>query len=162
MSFKQCSVCGQTKPIEQFRKRRAGGAYTSRCKPCDAARQTQWRAKHRSYNAEYYAQNRDSEARRFAQYYFGQRSVLLPKLRERASLRRATVLQATPPWVDHSALASFYIEADRMTRETGVPHEVDHIIPLQGREVRGLHVPWNMQVIPRSENRSKSNKVTTT
>ena len=38
-------------------------------------------------------------------------------------------------------------------------NEVDHIIPLQGQFVSGLHVPENLRVIPRSINRSKRNKV---
>lgn len=44
-----------------------------------------------------------------------------------------------------------------MTHKTGIRHEVDHIIPLQGRTVSGLHVETNMQVITRAENRAKWN-----
>lgn len=46
-----------------------------------------------------------------------------------------------------------------MTRETGIAHEVDHIYPLQGRNVCGLHVETNLRVITRSANRKKNNRV---
>lgn len=74
------------------------------------------------------------------------------------SARRAARLQATPPWVKKSEILTFYAEARRLTKETGIPHEVDHIHPLRGKNLSGLHVPWNLQVIPRVENRKKHNR----
>lgn len=73
--------------------------------------------------------------------------------------RQIAKLQRTPPWADLEAIAEIYREAQRITAETGIPHEVDHIYPLQGRTVSGLHVSWNLQIIPRSINRSKGNKL---
>jgi 5-methylcytosine-specific restriction endonuclease McrA len=46
-----------------------------------------------------------------------------------------------------------------MSRATGVRYAVDHVIPLQGEEVCGLHVPWNMEVITQDDNLKKSNKL---
>jgi hypothetical protein len=66
--------------------------------------------------------------------------------------------RAMPSWADRDALAMFYVEAERLTLQTGVPHEVDHIVPLQSEFVCGLHVPANLRVIPRSTNRSKRNR----
>ena len=60
--------------------------------------------------------------------------------------------------VNQNHIEWFYKERDRLAELTGVPHHVDHIVPLQGRNVCGLHVPWNLQVIPAHENLSKSNK----
>lgn len=71
---------------------------------------------------------------------------------------RAAKIQATPQWADHDKIQKFYEEADRMSKETGVPHEVDHIYPLQGELVCGLHVHQNLQVITQKQNRSKGNK----
>ena len=64
----------------------------------------------------------------------------------------------TPSWADTEAIETIYRQAQRMTKETGVPHDVDHVIPLQGKLVSGLHVVENLAVIPRFANRSKSNK----
>lgn len=66
--------------------------------------------------------------------------------------------QRTPAWADKKAIAAVYEHAARVTRETGIPHEVDHIVPLQGDLISGLHVHQNLQVITRSENRSKQNR----
>jgi len=72
--------------------------------------------------------------------------------RERAKVaaRKAAKLQRTPSWSDLGAIAGFY---------EGCPegHEVDHIIPLRGKTVSGLHIRENLQYLSIEENRSKSN-----
>lgn len=72
--------------------------------------------------------------------------------------RRAQKLQATPGWADLKAIEAIYVEAKRLTEETGVQHEVDHVVPLNGKNVCGLHVEWNLQILTWAANRSKSNK----
>lgn len=76
-----------------------------------------------------------------------------------SSARRAGLDSATPAWVDRKAIREVYAEAARLTKQTGIKHEVDHIVPLRGREVSGLHVHWNLRAIPHFENRAKGNKV---
>lgn len=66
--------------------------------------------------------------------------------------RRAKKLSATPKWVNFNEIETIY-------KNCPEGHEVDHIIPLQGKNVSGLHVPWNLQYLTISENRSKGNKV---
>ena len=75
--------------------------------------------------------------------------------------RRAAQLQRTPKWLTESDLRIIeakYSLAAMFTRETGIIHHVDHIIPLQGKKVSGLHVFSNLRVIPGEENVKKSNK----
>lgn len=76
-----------------------------------------------------------------------------------ASMRRRLIQNlATPPWVDHSAIAEIYRQCRARTVETGVLHHVDHIVPILGRTVCGLHVAWNLRVITADENQRKSNR----
>ncbi len=75
--------------------------------------------------------------------------------------RQAAQLQRTPAWLtdaNFKAMLVFYEEAKSLTEQTGVKYEVDHIVPLLGENVCGLHVPWNLQILTQSENRSKGNK----
>jgi 5-methylcytosine-specific restriction endonuclease McrA len=65
--------------------------------------------------------------------------------------------RATPPWVKSSDFDAIYNEAKKISIETGINHEVDHIIPLKGEYVSGLHVPQNLQIITESENGKKFN-----
>lgn len=75
-----------------------------------------------------------------------------------AAWRRAARI-ATPPWADFEKITAFYVEARRLTEETGIEHQVDHIVPLQGRGVRGLHVHTNLRVVTASENNKKRNRL---
>jgi excisionase family DNA binding protein len=65
---------------------------------------------------------------------------------------------ATPKWADRKAIARIYLECRQKSRLTGTPYHVDHIIPLQGRNVCGLHVETNLRISQKVENMRKSNK----
>lgn len=76
--------------------------------------------------------------------------------------RRAKKRKATPEWLtraQHTKMRALYAEAARLTAETGIKQHVDHIVPLKGRTVSGLHVPWNLQILPASLNQKKSNRL---
>lgn len=78
-----------------------------------------------------------------------------------ASKRANGKLKRTPPWLDeldHQLIQCYYAWSAHLTKTTGIPHEVDHIVPLQGKLVSGLHVPWNLQVLTEDENRLKWNR----
>jgi hypothetical protein len=82
------------------------------------------------------------------------------KLANRTARYRSKKLQRTPSWLtdtDKWMIEEAYDLAALRTRITGVVWHVDHIIPLQGELVSGLHTPYNLQVIVGKINQSKSN-----
>ena len=76
--------------------------------------------------------------------------------------RRERFKEATPAWTTKEMrrqIRQKYLEAQELTKTTGIRYEVDHIIPLINDNVCGLHVPWNMQLLPKTDNLRKSNKL---
>jgi hypothetical protein len=79
------------------------------------------------------------------------------------AIRRSIQSQRTPKWLtkeQRAQIEKYYAEAIRLTQTLGELYTVDHIVPLRGRTVSGLHVPWNLQVMKGSENFQKNNKFT--
>lgn len=72
--------------------------------------------------------------------------------------RRSRKKQAIAPWADLKAIEDIYTQAFELTNNTGVPHEVDHIYPLQSKYMCGLHVETNLQILTREQNRAKGNR----
>lgn len=97
------------------------------------------RAAASAYRKQHYAQNRA--------YYL-----------EGARRRKLTNKQATPRWANLGAIRALYAEARRLSGETGTPHHVDHIVPVNSSLVCGLHTEANLQVVPAAENLKKSNR----
>lgn len=72
--------------------------------------------------------------------------------------RNAGAKQATPGWADQTKIRAVYKAARLITEATGISHHVDHIIPLNGKTVSGLHNEFNLQVLTKTENLKKHNK----
>jgi 5-methylcytosine-specific restriction endonuclease McrA len=84
------------------------------------------------------------------------------KVRTAKSLREKRHQQATPKWLKQrhkKEIRAAYEGAILMTELMGEKYVVDHIVPLNGKTVCGLHVPWNLRVITEKENTAKSNKL---
>ncbi len=79
-------------------------------------------------------------------------------VKQRRHLRDSLVVpQQTPKWANRFFISEIYDLARRRTKVLGVPHEVDHVIPLRGKTVSGLHVETNLRVVPSAINRAKGN-----
>ncbi len=72
-------------------------------------------------------------------------------------MKNGIIARARPNWcLRNSDIVAIYKEAARQ-RSLGFSVEVDHIVPLVSSIVCGLHVPWNLQIIPIKEHKPKSN-----
>ena len=115
------------------------------------------RERHRTHSARYYEANRD-KALAAVRKWMAARPGLGAAYVQR---RRSAKVNRTPNWLtsaDFKTIEGFYAEAARLSNATGVQYVVDHYYPLRCKTVSGLHVPLNLQVIPATDNRRKSNR----
>ena len=122
-----------------------------------------------------YQENRESILEEKKNYYLRNRDKILEQKRLYRKLNRAgrNALEAkrynskkrrTPGWLTKDQLdniKSYYWLAQDLFKISGQTYHVDHIVPLQGNNVCGLHVPWNLQVLPSDINILKSNSYET-
>ena len=159
--MKTCSKCKDSKPLDSFYKDMTKkDGHTSYCKVCSAKR-----------SKAHYADNKEAVIKRTADWYannkeyrqeYRRKHYLENKGQYNASinLRRAAKLQATPSWLTEKQLHDItviYTACAKVSERTGKPHHVDHVVPLQGENICGLHVPWNLAIIPAKMNLAKSN-----
>ena len=129
IDHKKCSQCGLILKASKFSANRAGLQFS--CKQCNKEYRDQNKEKIKKYRKEYYCNNKSL-------------------FRAHSAKRRAAELKRTIfPW-QQEEIIDFY-------RKCPAGFHVDHIIPLQGKLVSGLHVLSNLQYLPASENLKKSN-----
>lgn len=78
-----------------------------------------------------------------------------------AATVRAKRIKRKPRWIKdvfEDEIKIWYRRAKILKQFTGQLWEVDHIVPMNGKKVSGLHVPWNLQLLTKKQNRDKSNK----
>jgi hypothetical protein len=114
------------------------------------------RAAHAIRMAEHYAKNSEMYKARSARWKAENRDRWNAKCMERHTQK----LRACPNWLsddDHWMIQEAYDLAQLREKLCGGKWHVDHIVPLRGKTVSGLHTPWNLQVIPASINCAKRN-----
>ena len=168
--YKTCGKCKEEKLFSEFfRDNSKVDGFRTDCKICRKEYQRVWRELNKetvaTYMQDWYVENRESilnyrelNKDKISNYYKKNRD----KYNSHAAKRRASKLNATPKWLttqDIDSIQSLYNLAKELELKFNTSYHVDHIIPLISDKVCGLHVPWNLQVIPAKENLSKSNKL---
>jgi hypothetical protein len=147
---KRCSGCKEIKPVVDFSPKgfNVDGSqrYNSKCKPCRNA----------DYK-KYCEENKEKRLESSRAYYARNKKKHLHLVR----MRQLRVKNATPNWLTEDQkqqIEYFYWLCDDLYKTAGEKYEVDHIVPIKGKNVSGLHVPWNLQILPQDLNRSKGNR----
>jgi hypothetical protein len=161
--MKHCNKCNTAKPFTGFYKNKSKkDGYASICSACNKVLSNCWKEQHsaenRLYNTQWQQQNKDKKLHNHKKW----RQSNPNKVSSYTALRRAVKLQATPKWLKeehYKQIESFYWLAKLQCELTDSKYEVDHIVPLKGKTVCGLHVPWNLQILTERENRFKSNRI---
>lgn len=179
---KSCTSCKNVKPLSGFvRNKNTPDGFHKWCKDClregkrrsYLKKKAQYNAKSRAYfkenraqvlaiNAKWRNENPELMSQYVAKYRGSEKGKATRRIDNRKRyesgyrkawnfVRRRGIEKATPDWVDRKQLVEFF-----KNRPQG--YHVDHIVPLRGKNVCGLNVPWNLQYLPASENLRKSNK----
>lgn len=154
---KTCSYCGEAKDIGLFYARH--GKARPECKSCTLAvnKATITREAKLKGQRSYRSKNKEQLNKKHQDYKKANRALC------NASWMKyhASKLNATPAWLSNKHLEEIqgvYLLAKECELLSGDMYHVDHIVPLQGENVCGLHVPWNLQVLPADINMSKGNR----
>lgn len=185
MDSKACAACREVKTLDNFAPHKSGtlGRY-SYCRSCVRLRNiayysankerekarvrldklknagrvkssmSKWHRDNVDREREYFRRNADNLKAKAAEWKRANKD----RVYASGKARRIRKRKAMPTWANIEKMTEFYRKARILTEETGIPHEVDHIYPLQSKWICGLHCANNLRVITRSENRSKSNK----
>jgi len=183
--MKKCSKCNFEKELtEYYRKKGAKDGYQPHCKACDNTRNKmrmktdRYRQARASYMEKYQEIHKEEIKKWFRSYYqarkdkyadrnrvwikenkerwreiqreYFQTSKRKGKHRVNQARRRAIKLRAT--------LSGFDAQIAEIYSKCPEGYHVDHIVPIRGKEVCGLHVPWNLQYLPALENIKKGNR----
>lgn len=168
--MKICSKCNIAQHVSNFTKKKdSKDGFSNICKVCkkkydkERRKDTKFLKKEKErlqkYDRKEYLKNWRFENRKHIQLYektyrLSNRSLLNSK----NARWRAARKQACPSWADLDKIKVLYEKAKWLESLTGLKYHVDHIIPLQGENVCGLHCWNNLQILEQSVNCSKGNK----
>jgi hypothetical protein len=169
--LKRCGSCCESKPFSDFHVRKASwDGLAFKCAECVRRASREWRERNPGafkawyldnreerveYSRQWSAENPELKARLYLEWYKKNPDKVNALIAKRAAAKK----RALPAWANLEAIEAIYAEAARLTKETGIRHEVDHIYPLQGKWACGLHCEANLQILTKVENIRKSNRM---
>jgi len=163
MADLRCYICKGSFPTNFFNKdRQTKSGFSRSCRQCAKSRLKDYYYRNKEKRnlitlANYY-KNHEENKRKSREYYYENKDAAF----KNCARRRTAKLKAIPPWVNtahEDRIKSIYRACINTTKKTGKKHHVDHIVPLQGNTVCGLHVWWNLRIVPADQNLSKGNRV---
>jgi hypothetical protein len=161
--MKTCTKCNEIKSLTEFhRDKSRKDGLANRCKSCVIAHVKTYYVNNREKVIKnvvvWVSNNRERHNEKCAKWAKRNRGAVNARTARRyAAKTKATPVWAAPGTEQNWLINEVYDLALLRSKLTGIPWEVDHILPLRGKTVSGLHVPFNLNVIPMTENRRKSN-----
>jgi hypothetical protein len=169
--MKTCKGCKRILAVSEFYYNKTKKRFFSECKNCNKLRAAAWNKKNPERYKETCRRHKEKNPKKYTEYKakeYQKNKVRYDKsnLAYRQSkhgksvrlacgrLRELSKIKATPTWLTkemRDLMKAFYAN-----RPEG--YHVDHIVPIKGKNVCGLHVPWNLQYLPAQENLKKRNK----
>lgn len=152
-------------------------AKSGECIVCAALRCKRFQENNKEKHVEYWAKSYSKHAKKKRAYAKAYRESNVEKIKEASKSykqknrpklsrlqieREQKIKQACPSWVtkeDKKWMDEIYKASKQIKDQYGVDTAVDHIIPIKGKTVCGLHVPWNLRVVTRSYNSQKLNNM---
>lgn len=162
-----CKDCGEEKDSTLFWKQNP-----RQCKSCQNIYNKKWKQKNKETlkikNALYHEAHKEEISLRHKEYRAIKGEILNKKTKQWKqqnpgkvaiynAQRDSLIKTVTPSWRNDFFIEEAYLLSKLRTEITGIEHHVDHIIPLKGKLVCGLHVETNLRVIPATLNLKKSN-----
>ena len=154
MEAKHCKSCDAVKPTGEFYRNKARkDGLAVYCRPCERSRNNGDPKRLKAFREDH-AKKADLRKAKQKEYRQGKgRGVKNACVARRIYAKKLR----TVSWANDQLIDAYYKEARRLEELTGIQFHVDHIIPLQGELVSGLHVETNLQLLPAQENMGKSN-----
>lgn len=166
---KLCQGCNQVKDYSDYYKDSSkSNGIMSRCVACKCSRRIAYYYENQTEEigrVRKWSKNNKDTVRSYTKAYYSTPKGRAKKSAARRLREEEAVRLRTPTWLTkehHNEIEEYYLLANELAwlNQDGKPFEVDHIIPLRGEDVSGLHVPWNIQLLSADENRIKSNRFT--